>query len=210
MRYTAPCMLKRSDTRMHDAEEPVEGEVLEGVSPQKRNTRSSGGRSNILGSRYLPWVGLLLLLLPVVIFITIVLVFGMWGEYILPVLSDVIVPPLAVTAFVLVLLTFFDTTKQRAAHILHFATWVYWIVVWMFGFLVTLQYWGVFAVVLGLVFFGVGVIPLGIFAAVFHGDGHAFLDIVTLLLLAVGSRRVALQIRGPNMRSKKVWKFFRL
>lgn len=209
MRYTACCMLKRSDARKHDTEEPVEGEVLEDVPPQKRNTGNPGRQGKILGSRYLPWIGLFLLLLPAIIFITVVLVFGMWGEYILPVLSDVVVPLLAVAALILVVLTFFDATKQRAAHILYVGTWAYWLAVWMLGFLVTSQYWGAFAVILGLVFFGVGVIPLGVFAAVFHGDSQAFLDIVTLLLLAVGSRRVARQIRGPHTRSKKVWKYFR-
>jgi hypothetical protein len=140
----------------------------------------------------------------------VVLSLGFWSEDILPVFSDTIVPALGLSALILVALTFFEATRQRAARGLHISSWVHWLAVWMLGFLLTMQYWGVFAVITGLIFFGIGVIPLGVAAAILHTNGQALLHMITLLLLAIGSRRLALQLKVSNQYRRKVWKYFSL
>jgi hypothetical protein len=140
----------------------------------------------------------------------VVLSLGFWSEDILPVFSDTIVPALGLSALILIALTFFEATRQRVARALHIGSWVHWVAIWMLGFLITMQYWGVFAVITGLIFFGIGVIPLGVAAAIVHTNGQALLHMITLLLLAIGSRRLALQLKASNQNRRKIWKYFSL
>ncbi|PSO43412.1 hypothetical protein BRC19_00530 [Candidatus Saccharibacteria bacterium QS_5_54_17] len=201
----------RSDDRWTDrSKQPVEGEVLEGMPAQKGRARNSNFRWKLLNRGNLRWIGLLLICLPAVIALGVVLSLGFWSEYILPVFSNTIVPAFGLSALILVALTFFEATRQRAARALHIGSWVYWLAIWMLGFLITMQYWGVFAVITGLILFGIGVIPLGVAAAILHTNGQALLHMVTLLLLAIGSRRLALQLKTSDQYRRKIWKYFSL
>ena len=201
----------RSNDKWTDrSRQSVEGEVLEEMPAQKGRARNADARWKLLNRGNLAWIGLLLICLPAVIALGVVLSLGFWSEDILPVFSDTIVPAFGLSALILVVLTFFEATRQRAARALHISSWVYWLALWMFGFLITMQYWGVFAVITGLILLGIGVIPLGVAAAILHANGQALLHMITLLLLAIGSRRLALQLKVSNQYRRKIWKYFSL
>ena len=58
----------------------------------------------------------------------------------------------------------------------------------MDGLVTTLTLWGTFAVIVGLCFAGVGVVPIGILAALFHGYWSRVFEMLTLIVLTFGSR----------------------
>lgn len=58
----------------------------------------------------------------------------------------------------------------------------------MDGLLVTLSTWGVVAVIIGLCFMGVGVVPIGMLAALFHGQWEELFDLIILIVLTFGCR----------------------
>ena len=54
----------------------------------------------------------------------------------------------------------FRRTRGFAADGLMIASYVFGFILWVWSFLLTLKLWGMFAVILGLLFFGVGIVPV--------------------------------------------------
>lgn len=73
-------------------------------------------------------------------------------------------------------------------------SYLFGISVWMEGLLITLTTWGVVPVIIGLCFAGVGVVPIGMLAALFHGMWGPLLDLILLLALTFGCRFFAIWI----------------
>lgn len=67
-------------------------------------------------------------------------------------------------------------------------SYIFGISAWMDGLLVTLSTWGVVAVIIGLCFMGVGVVPIGMLAALFHGQWEELFDLIILIVLTFGCR----------------------
>lgn len=67
-------------------------------------------------------------------------------------------------------------------------SFVFGMTVWMEGLLITLSTWGVVPVIIGLCFMGIGVVPIGMLAALLHGMWMPLLDLVILTALTFGCR----------------------
>jgi invasion protein IalB len=80
---------------------------------------------------------------------------------------------LAVCGFILLPCALFRATRTFSAYGVFISSVIFGAFTWIFGFLVTLQYWGVFGVLIGLSVVGVGVVPLGILAAAFDSNWSA-------------------------------------
>lgn len=74
--------------------------------------------------------------------------------------------------------------------ILFFSSFVFGISTWIYGLAVTLSLWGVLALIIGLFLGGVGVVPIGMLAAIFHGDWGIFFTLLITLVLTYGTRLV--------------------
>lgn len=71
------------------------------------------------------------------------------------------------------------------------ASFVFGAILWIWGMAYTYSVWGLFAVIVGFVLLGVGVVPVAMFAALVHGDwGNLGLFLVTVVI-TVGSRVLA-------------------
>ena len=97
---------------------------------------------------------------------------------------------LAVTVVVALPLAIFKRMRAAVAIAIMYSSFIYGLIAWLTGFVITYTYWGVFGVVFGLFFAGVGVVPFGLLASAFHGwDG--FVPLLVLVFLTFGSRIVA-------------------
>lgn len=67
-------------------------------------------------------------------------------------------------------------------------SFIFGITLWMEGFLVTLSTWGAFAVIVGLFFAGIGVVPIAMLASLIHGEWTTLLELVILAVLTYGCR----------------------
>lgn len=67
-------------------------------------------------------------------------------------------------------------------------SFIFGITLWMEGFLVTLSTWGIFAVIFGLFFAGIGVVPIAMLASLIHGEWTTLLELVILAVLTYGCR----------------------
>src|ERR1700736_2508910 len=57
--------------------------------------------------------------------------------------------------------------------------------------LLTYELWGTTAVIIGLVLLGIGIVPVALLAALFHGQWWHLLDLVVLILTTFGTRLLA-------------------
>lgn len=64
-------------------------------------------------------------------------------------------------------------------------------ILWIWGMAYTYSVWGLFGVIIGLLLFGVGVVPVAMFAALLHGDWGNFGLFVVTAVITFGSRVLA-------------------
>ena len=91
------------------------------------------------------------------------------GERIYPWLVKISGITLVVVLFLLLPLALFRRTRNFSGWGLSIASWVFGTTLWVWGFLLTYQLWGGFALFIGLIFLGVGVVPLAMLAILFEG-----------------------------------------
>lgn len=82
-------------------------------------------------------------------------------------------------------LSLIPATRGIAAIGFLIASLIFGAILWLWGMGYTYSVWGLFAVIVGLLFFGVGVVPIAMFAALVHGDWgnlgmFAFAGVVTI------------------------------
>lgn len=94
------------------------------------------------------------------------------------------------------------SARGVAGWILYISSYVYGLETWIYGLLVTLSLWGVLAIVIGLLLGGVGVVPIGMVAAVFHGKWDIFFTLFVLVILTYGTRIIGMTLaESYNQRS---------
>jgi len=82
-------------------------------------------------------------------------------------------------------------TRGIAGWILFISSYIYGIATWIYGLLVTLSLWGIFAIIIGLFLGGVGVVPIGLLASIFHGRWDILFTLMALIALTYGTRILA-------------------
>jgi hypothetical protein len=104
--------------------------------------------------------------------------------FILPVVSVLF----GVCLLILAPLTLFRPTRPWAGIALLIGSWVFGVATWLLGAGLSFSYFGWLGLILGLVFFGIGVVPLGIWAGFFgasvYGPSSPGLGWIMLELLA--------------------------
>lgn len=171
-------------------EEVVEGEVV-GETPTRRRASSKRNHSSF-GLRRPPYI-LALLLLPTLLLLLLLLAAGTLSNVLLPLLTQWILPILLIVWLLWLGIAYTTSISRRPEPGRMYMSAVGWAsLLWLLCFLTVLQYWGVVATVVGIVLLGIGVIPFGFVAAIVAGDWVITGSIVVLVMLGVGSYRLAL------------------
>ena len=69
-----------------------------------------------------------------------------------------------------------------------FSSFLFGAVTWLLGLVVTYSLWGGFAVIVGVLFMGVGVVPIGMAASAWNGMWEPFFTLSVLTVVTFGSR----------------------
>lgn len=161
--------------------EALEGEII-----------SSEFRGNARVVKVSPFMGFLVLaatlLIVGLLLVLIIKGSAFIGALFLPLLVALVFPFAAFTLVVLLPMAVFPRTRPAAAGIMYVGSFLYGLTAWLIGFIVTLKYWGVFWVIIGLVLAGVGVVPMGLLATAFAQDTTAFWSLLVLTVLTLGTR----------------------
>jgi hypothetical protein len=152
-------------------------------------------RLKTIGNFLLGALGVLALLLIPAMFI----VGAEWlSERLLP--WFVVASFLALGLLVLVLLPLaaFRRSRMSAAIAMMYVSYVFGATVWMEGLLLTMGLWGAFAVVIGLFFMGVGVVPIAMLATLLKGMWSPLAELVVLTVLTFGTRFLAAWVAAKS------------
>ena len=74
------------------------------------------------------------------------------------------------------------------------ASYIFGISLWAWAFVYTLATWGWWAVVIGFLLMGVGVVPIAMLATFLHGEWSLFGQIVLGVALTFGSRAISIAL----------------
>ena len=88
-------------------------------------------------------------------------------------------------------LSFIPSTRSQAAFGFMLASSAIGAILWIWGMTYTYSVWGFFGVLVGLVFLGVGVLPVAMFAALVHGDWGNLGLFVVATIVSFGFRWLA-------------------
>ncbi len=128
-----------------------------------------------------------------------VLTFGML--YGLPWISIKIYPStnkLSGICFFIVLFTlpfaFIKKLRRFVGTLVFVSSYVFGLNLWLFSTLITYSLWGVFGLLIGLIIFGVGVVPIAFLSSAFKGLWSTVSDIIFGLILTFGTRMLGLFI----------------
>jgi len=94
-------------------------------------------------------------------------------------------------SLVLLLLALIPLTRAVAAFGFLFASFSFGAILWLWCMAYTYSVWGIFPVVLGIVLGGIGVVPIGMFASLVHGDWSNLGLFIGTAVLMIGERVMA-------------------
>jgi hypothetical protein len=116
------------------------------------------------------------------------------SENLLPPLVNVGWITLAVILLILLPLSLFRRLRAFTGGSIFLASYLFGVICWLMGFIVTYTLWGMWAIIAGLLFLGGGVVPIGMLASVFKGQWQMLSVLTILLVLTFGSRLLGLYI----------------
>lgn len=79
-------------------------------------------------------------------------------------------------------------TRGVVGIIIFLSSYVYGLQTWITGLLVALAFWGWVVVIIGLFMGGIGVVPIGMAAAIFNGRWSIFFVLLINVILTYGTR----------------------
>ena len=114
---------------------------------------------------------------------------AMWAsENVLPPLINVGWLAVALVLFVLLPLSIFKRLRPYTGGAILISSYLFGLICWLMGFVVTYMLWGLWAIVLGLLFLGGGVVPIAMLASLFNGEWSAITVLFSLVVITFGAR----------------------
>ena len=101
---------------------------------------------------------------------------------------------IVVCVFVLLPLCIFRKTRPWAGVAFVYVSYLFGVMLWAYSCLYIAEVWGYVAMGLGLLFAGVGVVPMAFVAALFRGEWAAFLSVVFGIVLTFGTRFLGIRL----------------
>jgi hypothetical protein len=94
--------------------------------------------------------------------------------------------------------------RPHTAGLIYLSSYLFGLVTWLYAFIVTYALWGGFAVVIGLMFFGVGVVFMAILASLFKAMWEPFFTVLVFAVITYGSRLAGHAIGNAQPASRDV------
>ncbi|MPW27715.1 hypothetical protein F9L16_01705 [Agarivorans sp. B2Z047] len=105
---------------------------------------------------------------------------------------------LALDIVILLPLSLFSSLRGYTGTGIYISSFVFGLVAWLLGFVLAYTIWGVWAVVIGILFMGGGVVPIALAATAFGGYWDPFFSLLVISILTFVSRFVGLLIAEPK------------
>lgn len=110
--------------------------------------------------------------------------------------SENILPPLipagwivlAIDFLVFLPLSLFERLRGFTGGAIYLSSFVFGLIAWLFGFILTYTIWGLTAVIIGLIFMGGGVVPMAMLATAVNGYWEPFFIVFCMGVLTFATR----------------------
>ena len=96
-----------------------------------------------------------------------------------------------ISVLLLIPLAFIPPTRGFSANGLLITSYIFGAILWVYAIAFTYEIWGLFAVIVGLLILGVGVVPIAILAALLNGYWDVLGSFAFLIFITFGSRLLA-------------------
>jgi hypothetical protein len=83
------------------------------------------------------------------------------------------------------------------------ASYAFGAMLWAYACLFVVSTWGYAALIIGLLFYGIGVVPIAILAAVFHGEWSALWQVLLSIALTFGTRGLGAWLMSKSKRTEQ-------
>ncbi len=169
-------------------------EVIDAEYVPSSSSTEEGGVINKLKNLGFGLLGLLFL--AGMIFVSVMMISGtIWAsEKIYPWLVMVAAYTLPIVLLIFVPLSFVRRLSGFAGVCLIYSSYLFGLLLWVYSILLTLNYWGGFGLVLGLIFTGGTVLPAAVLATLLNADWNVLLELVIMTVLVFGVRLRAIFI----------------
>lgn len=104
---------------------------------------------------------------------------------------------LLICIFILAPMCIFRKARPVAGVAYYYASWVFGLMLWAYSCLFTVSTWGYGALAIGLIFLGVGVVPIAFLSSIFHAEWVVLAEIVVSLILTFGVRFLGIWLTTP-------------
>lgn len=101
---------------------------------------------------------------------------------------------LAINIVIFLPLSIFKRLRGFTGGSIFFSSFLFGLVAWLLGFILTYSIWGAWAVVIGILFLGGGVVPIALLATAINGYWDPFLTLLVVSVLTFGARIIGLLI----------------
>lgn len=101
---------------------------------------------------------------------------------------------LAIDILLLLPLSVFKRLRGFTGGGIFLSSFIFGLVSWLLGFILTYSIWGVWAVIIGIFFMGFGVVPIALLATAINGYWEPFFTVLVLIVLTFGARIVGMLI----------------
>ncbi|MHB8405789.1 MAG: hypothetical protein ACYDCJ_10240 [Gammaproteobacteria bacterium] len=95
---------------------------------------------------------------------------------------------LALNILILLPLSIFKWLRGFTGGGIFLSSYIFGLVSWLLGFVLTYALWGLWAVIFGILFLGGGVVPIALLATLFKGLWEPFFTLIVLTVITFGSR----------------------
>ncbi|MFZ5876610.1 MAG: hypothetical protein ACOYXU_09390 [Nitrospirota bacterium] len=120
---------------------------------------------------------------------------SLWAaEHLLPPLIRIGAIALVLNILVLLPLSLFKSLRGFTGTTIYLSSFVFGLVTWLLGFVLTYVVWGLWAVIVGILLLGGGVVPIALLATLFDGSWEPFFGLLIFVVVTFGARGIGLFI----------------
>lgn len=95
---------------------------------------------------------------------------------------------LAINIVILLPLSIFKRLRGFVGGGIYFSSFAFGLVAWLLGFILTYSIWGAWAVFIGILFLGGGVVPIALVATAINGHWDLFFTLLVVTVLTFAAR----------------------
>ena len=104
---------------------------------------------------------------------------------------------------VLLPLCIFRKTRGFAGVVYVYSSYVFGLMLWAYSCLFVVFAWGYGALIVGLMFAGIGVVPMALVAALFHAEWSVLAELVVSVVLTFGTRIFGIWLTTPSKQERE-------